>query len=147
MNRRDFLSNSAAAAVAAGLAPRASHAVAAEPRCLEGRLFYPPLGRSRILMIALDAIAERLHVCGFMNTTRNGKGGQMLNWDTLLEEAAEMAEAAKLRGLKVAAAGADASTETDAYIAGLKKLIDVSEAATVPDILPRRRGAPSFWRS
>lgn len=148
MNRREFLSTSAAAAVAAGLAPRASHAAAAEPaEPWKVGCFTRPWADHEYT-VALDAIAEAGFTwCGFMNTTRNGKGGQMLNWDTPLDEAAAMAEAARSRGLKVAAGwGGRFPTEQglDAGIAGLKKLIDVSEAATVPDILLGGEGRAEY---
>ena len=98
--------------------------------------------------VALDAIAEAgFTYCGFMNTTKNGKRTQMLTWDMPLEEAAAMAEAAKARGMSVAAAwGGRFPTEKglDQATTALKRLVDVSVAATVPDILLGGEGRAEF---
>ena len=82
-----------------------------------------------------------------MNTVKAGNRTQMINWDMSLEEAAEMAEAAKVRDLTVAAAwGGRFPTEKglEEGIAGLTKLIDASAAAIVPDILLGGEGRAEF---
>jgi sugar phosphate isomerase/epimerase len=132
MNRREFLTTTLATA-AAGTLARGAHAEDQPGAPWKVGCFTRPWAEHEYT-VALDAIAEAgFTYCGFMNTTKNGKGTQMLNWDTPLEEAAAMADAAKSRGMTVAAGwGGRFPTEQglEAAIAGLKRLVDVSEAAT-----------------
>ena len=147
MNRREFLGSTLAAAAAGTILPHPAQAKAEPALPWKVGCFTRPWAEHEYT-VALDAIAEAgFTYAGMMNTTRNGKGGQMLNWDTPLEEAAKMAEACKSRGLTVAAAwGGRFPTEQglDAAIDGMKKLVDVSEAATVPDILLGGEGRAEY---
>lgn len=146
MNRREFLATSLTAAAASATLPHWAHA--AEP-ALPWKIgcFTRPWAEHEYT-VALDAIAEAgFKYCGFMNTTKAGKATQMLTWDMPLEEAAAMAEAAKSRGMTVAAAwGGRFPTEQglETAITSLKKLVDVSAAATVPDILLGGEGRAEF---
>jgi sugar phosphate isomerase/epimerase len=148
MNRRKFIQTSLAATVAGTvLAQAASAKAATKASPWKVGCFTRPWAEHEYT-VALDAIAEAgFQYAGFMNTTKTGKRTQMLTWDMPLEEAANMAEAAKSRGLTVAAAwGGRFPTEKglDTAIAGLTKLIDVSAAATVPDILLGGEGRAEF---
>lgn len=144
MKRRQFIQTSLAATLATTLSARA-HAADKSP--WKVGCFTRPWAQHEYT-VALDAIAEAgFEYVGFMNTTKNGKGAQMINWDMPLEEAAEMAEAARSRGLTVAAAwGGRFPTEKglEEAIAGLTKLIDASKAATVPDILLGGEGRAEY---
>jgi len=147
MNRRQFLASSIAAAASSSLLPGGAQANATPPLPWRVGCFTRPWADQEYT-VALDAIAEAgFDYCGFMNTTKGGKGTQMLTWDMPLEEAATMAEAAKARGLEVAAAwGGRFPTEKGLEIAitSLKQLIDVSKTATVPDILLGGEGRAEF---
>lgn len=147
MNRRQFLASSAAAAVTSSLLPLNAHAKATPALPWKVGCFTRPWADHEYT-VALDAIAEAgFDYCGFMNTTKDGKGTQMLTWDMPLDEAATMAEAAKSRGLKVAAAwGGRFPTEQglETAITALKQLVDVSKVATVPDILLGGEGRAEF---
>ena len=146
MNRRQFMQSTAAALAAASVAPHATAKPAPSSPWKVG-CFTRPWAEHEYT-VALDAIAAAgFEYAGFMNTTKNGKKTQMLTWNMPLEEAAEMADAAKSRGLKVAAAwGGRFPTEKglEPAIEGLTKLIDVSAAATVPDILLGGEGRAEF---
>jgi len=147
MNRRQFFQTAIATTASATLARHAIAEPGAADTPWKVGCFTRPWAEHEYT-VALDAIAEAgFTYAGFMNTTKNGKGTQMLTWDMPLEEAAAMAEAAKSRGLTVAAAwGGRFPTEQgmDTAIEGLNKLIDVSAAATAPDILLGGEGRAEF---
>jgi sugar phosphate isomerase/epimerase len=147
MNRRQFIQTSLATTAAATLTHSATAKPATIPAPWKVGCFTRPWAEHEYT-VALDAIAEAgFQYVGFMNTTKAGKRAQMINWDMPLEEAAEMARAAKSRGLTVAAAwGGRFPTEKglDAAVEGLTKLIDASVAATVPDILLGGEGRADY---
>lgn len=147
MNRREFLGTTLAATAAGSLLPHAARAAEKAAPPWKVGCFTRPWAEHEY-PVALDAIAEAgFEYAGFMNTTKDGKRTQMINWNMPLEEAAAMAEACKSRGLTVAAAwgGRFPTTEgLEPAVDGLRKLIDVSEAATVPDILLGGEGRAEY---
>lgn len=145
MNRREFLQTTLTATAAGAALAQGVHA--AETSLWKVGCFTRPWAEHEYT-VALDAIAEAgFTYAGLMNTTKDGKGTQMINWDMPMEEAAAMAEACKSRGLTVAAAwGGRFPTEQglDTAITSLTRLIDVSAAATVPDILLGGEGRAEY---
>ncbi|MHC4702634.1 MAG: sugar phosphate isomerase/epimerase family protein, partial [Planctomycetota bacterium] len=88
--------------------------------------------------VALDAIAEAGYKYAGLMTTKSEKGNLVISVDTTLEEARQVGEEVRKRGLKVPSVyggGIPVARSLEAGIEGLKKLIDNCAACGAANLL------------
>ena len=151
--RREFLDRSlhvgAAGLIATPLAmsQRASAEDAGKPPWQIG-CYTRPWGRHEY-RVALDAIAEAGFKYAGLMTTKS-KNGLVISVETSLEEAGQVGEECKKRGLQIPSVyGGDipVATSLEAGIEGLRKLIDNCVAAGAANLMMGGVGDPKLYDS
>ncbi|TVS19288.1 MAG: sugar phosphate isomerase/epimerase [Planctomycetaceae bacterium] len=139
VDRRQFLQQTLAAGAAASLAWSASSSPAGQSPAADYQvgIYTRPWDRHDY-RVALDAIVEAgFKQAGLMTTTMPW-GRLVISADTTIEQASEVGEEVRQRGLKIPSVyggGIPVQTSLQAGIDGMKRLIDNCAAAGAKDLL------------
>jgi sugar phosphate isomerase/epimerase len=139
LDRRHFLQQTLAAGAAAVLAGAPHHSSAADPSASGYTIgIYTRPWDQHDYRVALDAIAEAgFRQAGLMTTTMPW-GRLVISADTTLEQATEVGEEARQRGLEIPSVyggGIPVQKSLEAGIDGMKRLIDNCAAAGAKSLL------------